>query len=197
MGSDNSVSHAGWRVDNVAIAQRVCGGTAPTVNSAVSTKVHGATPFSVNLPLVGLTGPVGIEDRKGAVAGEHQVVVTFANPVTVGSTSVTAGSITSSSVVGGVVTLNLSGVANAQRLGITLTNVSDGPNLGSVMIPMGVLLGDSNANASVNASDTSQAKSRIGQVLDSTNFRSDINVSGGINAGDVVQIKSAIGTALP
>lgn len=196
MGSDNSVSRTGWRVDNVAILQKICGGSAPAVSSAVSRKVHGAFTGDVNLPQVALTGAVGIECRRGVV-GEHQVVVTFANPVTVGSASVTAGSIGSSSVVGNVVTLNLTGVANAQRLGISLTNVSDGVNLGSVMIPAGILLGDVGGNNAVNASDVGVTKPRIGQVIDGTNFRSDVNTNAAINGGDVSLIKSVIGTALP
>ena len=197
MGSDSSVSHNGWRIDNVSIANPVCGGSAPAVTSAVSRKVHGAAgSFDVNLPLVGLTGAVGVEDRKG-VAGEHQVVVTFANPVTVGSASVTAGSIGSSSVVGNVVTLNLTGVANAQRLGIALSNVSDGVNLGSTMIPMGVLAGDTNGNGVVTATDVSQTKGQSGQAVTGANFREDVIVNGSINATDVSGVKSNSGTALP
>ena len=197
MASDSSVSAVGVMIDDVSIANPVCGGSAPTVSSAVSRKVHAATPYDVNLPLVGLTGAVGVEDRKGAVAGEHQVVVTFANPVTVGSTSVTAGSIGSSSVVGNVVTLNLTGVANAQRLGIALSNVSDGVGLGSRMIPMGVLAGDTGGNGVVNATDVSQTKGQSGQAVTGANFREDVIVNGSINATDVSGVKSSSGTALP
>ena len=80
------------------------------------------------------------------VAGVHQVVATFASPVTVGGVSVTtgAGSVSKLSVVGGSKPdHHLGGMAtNAQRLGVTLQSVSDGTNLGSVMVPMGVLAGD-------------------------------------------------------
>ena len=144
MGSDNNGAGTGWRIDNLSILTPVCGGSVPAVSSAVSRKTHGAAgPFNINLPLVALGGAVGIEDRSGAVAGEHQMVVTFASPVTVGSAAVTTGtgSVDSSNVAGAVVTINLTGVANAQRLGVTLGSVSDGTNLGSVMIPMGVLIG--------------------------------------------------------
>ncbi len=161
MASDNSVAAVGVMIDDISIANPVCGGSAPTVSSAVSRKTHGgAGTFDVGLPQVALTGAVGVEDRNSA--GAHQVVVTFANPVTVGSASVTAGSIGSSSVVGNVVTLNLTGVANAQRLGIALSNVSDGVNLGSVMISMGALVGDSNGNGAVSSADVSQTKGRLG-----------------------------------
>jgi hypothetical protein len=62
---------------------------------------------------------------------------------------------------------------------------------------MSILVGDTNANGAVNASDVSQTKGRIGQTIDTTNFRSDVNVNGAINAGDVSQIKSLLGTGLP
>ena len=44
---------------------------------------------------------------------------------------------------GGVVTINLTGVTDAQRLGVTLANVNDGTSTGDVLVPMGVLIGDS------------------------------------------------------
>jgi hypothetical protein len=198
MGSDNSASDLGWQIDTAVITE-VCTG-APVPSAAVSRKIHGgAGTFDINLPLVPLAGAVGIEDRTGGGAGGHQMVVTFANPVTVGGASVTAGtgSVGSFSVSGAVVTINLTGVANAQRLGVTLTNVSDGANLGSVMIPMGVLLGDTTGNRSVNSSDISQTKGQSGTVASSGNFRTDVTVNGSINSSDISSVKSKSGTALP
>jgi hypothetical protein len=197
MGSDNSVGVVGWRIDNLAITTLDC---PPTVLSAVSRKVHGgAGTFDINLPFVLLAGAVGIEDRTGGGAGGHQMVVTFANPVTVGGASVTAGtgSVGSASVNGAVVTINLTGVANAQRLGVTLSNVSDGANLGNVMVPMGVLLGDTTGNGGVNSSDISQTKGQSGTVASSGNFRTDVTVNGSINSSDISTVKSKSGTALP
>ena len=92
-------------------------------------------------------GAVGIEDRTGAVAGAHQMVVTFASPVTVSGVAVTSGTGSATfSVAGAVVTVNLTGVTNAQRLGVTLMNVNNGTSTGDVLIPMGVLSGDTNAS---------------------------------------------------
>jgi hypothetical protein len=59
------------------------------------------------------------------------------------------------------------------------------------------LIGDTNANGAVNAGDVSQTKSRIGQVVDATNFRSDINANGTLNAADASQVKANLGHALP
>ena len=129
----------------------------------------------------------------------HQMVVTFPGPIDVESVSVTAGigNVSSYNVTGNVVTINLTGVLNAQRLGVTLKNVCNGTISGDVMIPMGVLIGDTSGNAATNASDVSQTKARSGQAVISTNFRSDVTANGAINAGDVSSVKSRSGTALP
>ena len=126
---------------------------------------------------------------------------TFANTlVSVGRAGVSSGtgSVSSTTIGSNQCTVNLTGVTNAQVITVTLTNVVDSQNnAGDISVSMGVLIGDSNANRAVNATDVSQAKSRLGQTLNATNFRSDVNASGGINATDVSLIKSKIGTALP
>ena len=161
--------------------------------SAVSRKTHGAAgDFDINLQ------GGGVENRTGPVAGEHKVIVTFASPVTVGSASVSGGgSVGSFAVNGAEVTVNLAGIANAQRISITLTNVNDGTNSGDVSIPMAVLLGDTNGNGAVNGSDVAQIKLDSGQPATPLNFREDPNVSGTINGVDVSLAKSASGSMLP
>ncbi len=127
IGTDSTVSRTGWRVDDVLIGSPpACGGSAPTVNSAFSRKVHGAAgTFDMPLPLVPFTGAIGMESRSGAVAGEHQMIVNFANPVSVSGAHVTTGAGTAtSSVSGNIVTINLSGVTDRQRVEVTLSGVS-------------------------------------------------------------------------
>ena len=160
----------------------------------VSRKVHGATNF--DLPL---TGTAGIECRTGGANGDHQVIVTFPSPVSLTSASVTTGngSVSSFTVNGAQVTVNLINVANAQTITVTLFGVNDGTTTSNVSVPMGLLLGDTTGNGSVNASDVSQTKARSGQTVDATNFRSDVTVNGSINASDVSLVKSKSGTALP
>jgi dockerin type I repeat protein len=190
----------GWRIDSLSIGTPACGGSAPAVISAVSRKTHGAAgAFHIDLPLVPLDGNIGIENRSGSVAGEHQIVVTFAGPVTAGRASITTGTgnVVSSVVNGAVVTINLTGVTDAQRFGVTIPNVSDGSNLGSIMIPMGVLAGDTNANGTVNSSDLAQIKSESGQPVTASNFREDVDGDGIINAKDVSTVKMKSGAALP
>jgi hypothetical protein len=64
-----------------------------------------------------------------------------------------------------VVTVNLTGVTNAQRITVTLGNVNDGTNVGDVAVPMGVLAGDTNGNGTVNAGDIGQTKAQSGQAM--------------------------------
>lgn len=164
--------------------------------SAVSRKIHGMTPFDVNLPL---TGSPGIECRTGGATKDFQVVVTFAGPVTITGAGVTSGSgnVSGTTVSGSQVTVNLTNVSNAQVIQITLTGVNDGTNSSSVNIPMAVLLGDTTASGSVNASDVSQVKAQSGAAVSANNFRADITVSNSINSSDVAAAKAASGTALP
>jgi photosystem II stability/assembly factor-like uncharacterized protein len=194
MGSDSSVGMSGWQIDGLAVTVTDC-----PLQSAVSSKTHGAAgTFTINLPLVALNGAVGIECRTGA-AGQHQVVANFSGPVTVGSVAVTSGtgSVGSSMVAGSVCTINLTGVTNAQRLGITLSNVTVGAQTGNITIPMGILAGDTSGNGSVTGTDVSQTKLQSGQPVTGANFREDVVVTGSINGTDVGAAKLNSGTALP
>jgi hypothetical protein len=62
---------------------------------------------------------------------------------------------------------------------------------------MGVLLGDTNGNGFVNATDIGQTKAQSGQPVTSGNFRTDVNFNGAINATDIGQVKAQSGTQLP
>src|ERR1700730_2783944 len=110
---------------------------APVAQSAFSRKVHGgASAFDIPLPL---TGNVGIEDRSGGATNDYQMIINFATTVTVGSASVTSGtgSVGSFTVTGAQVTVNLTGVTNAQRITVTLIDVNDGIHMGNVPVSMG------------------------------------------------------------
>jgi hypothetical protein len=165
--------------------------------SAASRKVHGAAgTFDLNLPL---TGNPAIECRTGGASGDHQIVITFANAVSVGGATVSSGTGTVSnfSVNGAVVTVNLTGVTNAQRIVLDLTNVNDGTNVGDAFVAMNVLAGDTTANGAVNSSDIAQTQSQSGQPVTSANFREDVTVNGLINSSDIAFVQSKSGTALP
>jgi hypothetical protein len=88
----------------------------------------------------------------------------------------------------------LTNVGNVQTIDVTLNDVNGSTN---VTIPMGVLVGDVNGNAVVNASDVSLTKSQVGVPVSGSNFREDVNANGTITATDVAQVKAHVGTALP
>jgi hypothetical protein len=165
--------------------------------SAVSRKLHGGIPRDINLPL---TGSSGIECRSGGGTNDYQIVLVFGQAVTFNNASLTAGigSVSSTSGSGtSTLTINLTGVTNAQRITLTVAGVNDGTNIFDVAVPMGVLLGDTNGNSSVNAGDVAQTKGQSGQAVTAANFRQDVNANGSINAGDVALVKSKSGTSLP
>jgi hypothetical protein len=163
--------------------------------SAVSRKIHGTTPFDVPLPLSGIAG---IECRSGGTSNNHQIVLIFPNPVTVASANLTTGvgNVTDYSVSASTVTLNLSGVVNAQEITVTLLEVSDGTTSNAVLVPMSVLLGDTNGNRSVNAADKSQTQGQSGQPVGVSNFRTDVTVNNVINASDKGVVQAQSGAAL-
>jgi hypothetical protein len=156
--------------------------------SAVSRKTHGsAGTFDINLPL---SGNVGIECRTGGTpTGNHTIVVTFPTPISAVASATCAGNAATTSISSNQVTVNCTGVPNAQTVAINLTGVNDGTSVGNVSIPMGVLLGDVNASGVVTSGDTNLCKAQALQPVTSSNFRNDINASGAITTGDVNIIK--------
>ena len=173
------------------------GGCFPGITSAVSRKMHNATPFDIPLSL----GQPSVECRTGGAGGDHSLVFTFTSNITSGGATVTAGTGTAGSILiaGNTMRVPLTGVTDQQQLTVTLNNVTDASS--RVMPPTPVnmifLLGDTTGNKSVNASDVTQTKSRSGIAIDATNFRSDTNANGFINASDVTQVKSNSGHAVP
>jgi hypothetical protein len=188
--------------NNVSVILRNC---ALTPTSVVSRKAHGGSGlFDIDLPLMGIPG---VECRTVGGTNDYTMIATFSGIVTVtgnpqaqltsGSGTVGSGGIGNGGMVmisGNMVTIPLTNIENAQTINVTLFGVNSS---GNVVIPMSILWGDTNANGTVNAADVSQTKSRLGQSLDATNFRSDVNANGTLNAADVSIIKSHLGTGLP
>ena len=169
----------------------------PAPSQVVSRKLHNGTPFDINLPL---TGNPGIECRSGGATNDYQVIFTFPSSVTFINAAVTAG-VGSVSGSGGsgtnTVTVNLTGVTNAQRITVTLFSVNNGTSTGDVGAQIGVLTGDTNGDGSVSASDIGQTKAQSGQAVTAANFRTDVNTNGAISAADIGLVKSKSGTTLP
>ena len=167
----------------------------------VSRKTHGSIgDFDVDLPLV---GNAGIECRSGPVSGNHRVIVTFANAVTVTDATVTPGQggTASLQLVPGAnhaeVLIDLTNVSNAQTLTINLLGVSDGTITGDIHVPMAVLLGDVNAGGRTDSGDVTAVRNHTVSIPDAQTFRFDVNASGRIDAGDVTATRNATVTVLP
>jgi hypothetical protein len=194
MASDGSVSAPGWRIDSLSLSDgSAC---APIPLSAVSRKVHNGVPYDVALPL---SGNPGVEPRTPEAGNHHQVVVTFANSITMSGAAVVsgAGGVDNFSAAGAQAIVNLTNVTNAQTTFVRVDGVNDGSHLGCVNIPLAALQGDSNGDGAVNSGDATQVRARSGQDTSAANFRSDVNLSGGINSGDATVVKSRSGTSLP
>ncbi len=179
--------------DGTDIGSAEFGGT--LVPLCAARKLQGAAPFDIDLPL---TGNSGVECRSGGASNNHQAVLFFPGTVTVLNSSVTSGtgSVNNLMVSGAQVTVDLTGVANAQTIVLTLLGVSDGTNTTDLNLPIGILLGDTNADRLVNSGDSLQTRSRAGQATGTTNFRSDVNNDGVINSGDTTIVRARAGTGL-
>src|ERR1700730_17690798 len=66
---------------------------------------------------------------------------------------------------GNQVFINLTGVANAQRITLTLVGMNDGTSRADIPVSMGVLLGDVNASGQVDSGDVLLVQKQNGQAL--------------------------------
>ena len=196
----------GWRIDNLIVQEMAC-----PLQTAVSRKVHGgAGTFDITLPFnaTDLLSMTAAECRSGAVSGAYRLVYTFDAPVTFTGASFVlgirsdggpgGGSVTGTSGSGtNTVTIDLAGVATAQRIKVRLSGINNGSRMGDMDVPMGVLVGDVSENRFVNATDVAQTKLQTGRPVSATNFRTDVNANGVINATDVSTVKLHAGESLP
>ena len=179
-------------------------GSTSVLMSAVSRLTQGsAGALDLALPT---GGTPATEVRSGSVAGTYSIVLTFSSPVSgitaalqlqagqSGSAIGSAGSVSYSSG-NSVVTIPLTGVANAQRLSLHLSGIQ--PGNGTLDIPFNLLTGDVNRDNAVNALDIGQVKTRSGQTVDQTTMSYDVNSDGLINTSDQTATKSWSGATLP
>jgi hypothetical protein len=170
------------------------------LSSGVSRKTHGsAGDFDVLLPPLGTPG---VECRSGGATNDYQLVFTFSNNVESGAAIIDSGigTVSGSPIfTGNTMTVNLTGVTDVQTITVRLSGVTDQflQTLPDSSISMGVLIGDTNANGTVNAADVAQTKSQLGQDVTSANFRNDVNANGVINSADGSLVKAHVGDSLP
>ena len=194
-----SAPGVGWYIDDVQFTNTLVEGACPSV---VSRKTHGSVDFDVPLPIL---NTAGIECRgTGSATNTYKLVYTLdRTPTAPGTATVSKGTATAGTPTLGPnanqVTVPLSGVTNAQHLVITLNGVQAASNvvLNNLVGRMDLLIGDTNADGSVNSSDIGQTKSQSFHPVGSSNFREDVNVDGAINSSDIGLVKNKSFTALP
>jgi len=167
---------------------------------AHSRKSQGGKNFDVDLPL---TGVLGVECRSGGAQGNFSLVLRFTNKLnSVGIASVTTGmgSVSGTPTINGnTMTVNLTGVANAQKIIVTVNNVTDpyGRTLAKATVPIGILLGDVDGNKTVDNKDVNAVSGKVGASVSQTTFRDDVNVDGSINQTDVSITQGQVGNSIP
>ena len=170
---------------------------APTLQSAVSRKVHGAAgTFDLPLSLVS-TSPT-TEPRQGQA---QTIVFTFDKPRQRGDGDhhgrrATAGAPTFS---GNDVIVGLAGVTNQQYVTVSLTNVAstDGGTGGSGSVRIGFLLGDVNGSRVVSLADLGLVNAQLSQPVTAANHLKDLNASGTLTLADKGIANASLTKALP
>jgi hypothetical protein len=159
--------------------------------------VHAAAgPFDLVFGTV-TTNPT-IEPRIGPV---HNVVFTFDKPVVAGSATVTEGVATAGAptYVGNQMIVPLTGVANAQYVTVTVSNVAsaDGGTGGSGFARVGFLVGDVNQNRVVSVADLGLVNAQLAQQVTVANYLKDVNASGTLTVGDKGITNANLTSSLP
>ncbi|HEY2801743.1 MAG TPA: PKD domain-containing protein [Chthoniobacterales bacterium] len=183
------------------------------LDDVVSRKAHGsAGNFDIDLFPNPSTGAVNVECRREG--NGYLIVFTFGSEFTVTGNASSATVSNGGTVAGHGPGPNphqyqvmLTGVTNALSHNITLNGVpvhnsnasANGGNatLNDVVARMDLLVGDTNNDRITNGVDVSQTKSRSGETVGGSNFRSDVNVDGTLSGVDVSLVKSQSGNSLP
>ncbi|MDQ6861846.1 MAG: dockerin type I repeat-containing protein, partial [Verrucomicrobiota bacterium] len=170
----------------------------PTLVGVVARETHGGQG-TFDLPL-NLSGDPTVESRG---FNTHHLVFTFNNDVVSGDVSVSApagGGVSGSpTFAGNTMSVTLTGVANAQKLTIFVSGLTDqyAQVLPDTSLDMYVLLGDINGDRSVNSADATITRNRSGEATTAANFRADVNLDGTINSADATVVRNNSGSGLP
>ena len=183
-------------------AMGVVGTTCPNCGNMALLNGASVKPPDHQLPLP-MNGQTGVEDRAAGKPGNtYTILMTFDQNIgSVGRASTSCGKVASTSINGATLTINLSGVTcNATHITITVNDVLDSSgayHLADGCVAMGLLLGDVNGDAVVDAADLDIVNSELGQPTNEENFRSDINNDGVIDARDLRTVTQQQGMRLP
>ncbi len=179
--------------EDIYYVRVVPGGGGANLVSAASRLTHGtAGAFDINMPL---TGTSGVEDRNAA--GSFLAVFTFDAPVTSGSAAVVVGTATAGTPTfsGNEMRVPLTSVADIQIVTIEISNVNGGG--GTADVNFGFLIGDVNANRTVDRPDLTQIQTDRNQIVNGSNFRDDVNLSGVVDRPDQSTVQANRGHSIP
>lgn len=170
-----------------------------TLLSAVSTKLHGTTPFNVDINLnESISGNVSVEPRF-ARGGIHTLVFHFDMPVaSIGAVQALDAALQATQATfaidtNGDAVVTITHPGDNRRLAIHLNGVNGGTN---VSVAMGFLVGDANQTRKVTSADIAGLKANINRPLVPGNYRFDLNVDGSISQADLTIAKSRTGSQL-
>ena len=170
---------------------------APTMQSAVSRRIHGAAG-AFDLPLSSVPTNPTTEPRQGP---GQTVVFTFDTPIAAATAAITEGSATTAAPTfsGNDVIVGLTGVANQQYVTVSLTDVasSDGGSGGSGSVRVGFLTGDANQSRAVTIADLGLVNAQLAQPVTAANFLKDVNASGTLTLADKGITNANLTKALP
>ncbi|MEP7155875.1 MAG: PQQ-dependent sugar dehydrogenase [Betaproteobacteria bacterium] len=173
-----------------------------------SRKAHGVgTNFDLQIDnQQTITGPISVEPR--LMGNFHRIVFQFNVPIN-DDPAVTAEDAAAAPYAGATratagteVTVTLPGIADGQRVKLTLPGVN-AVNLSSltgVSASIGFMVGDIDGHRSVNASDISAIKARATPMpppITLSNFRFDLDKSGAVDAADLTVAKARSGKVIP
>ena len=175
----------------------------PVLSAVVSSLTHGsAGTFPIPVAWTATSSapakPYPVECRS---ASTRNLVLTFDKTIGSAQAALGSGTATVGTPVcsGSQVTVPLTGVANAQTLVISLSNIAaaDGSVLPAATVALRVLKGDVNGDGTVNISDINRVRASSGSSVTSSNFQFDINADGSINISDINLVRASSGTTAP
>jgi hypothetical protein len=175
---------------------------APSPTAVQSRKRHAGVDRDLAItPGIPIGGAVNVEPR--AMGPGHQIIFQFAAPVLQAGSATALDSASAPTGVASAainpnnryeVVVKLAGIADNQRVKLTLDNVNGIPN--SYAVSLGFLVGDVNGSGAVNASDISGVKAQLTQPAGAANFKLDVNATGTVNAAGLTAVKARSGLVL-
>lgn len=166
LAAENSRSNFVWDIfEQHAVARQAVASAFPTVTptllGATTRKTHGGSGIALDQPISLVSETLAVEERAG---GPTQLVLTFGANIVKGANFAVSltnslgqpnGTVSSTTVSGSTLTINLAGAANAQTLVVNVADVRHYAMAasGSYSFRLGVLAGDANRDGTVDITD--------------------------------------------